>query len=540
MSKIGDLFVRLGLKSDDYKKGLNDAKKQTSSFGTSLKNMKAGALAVWAAIGTAVIAFGKQVLSATNRIGDAWDKMTAGLKAGWDTFVQSVSNFDFNGFVGKFKSASAAAKELQGALDAQFEGKNSINIQRALMSEELEALRIAMRDQTKTNQERLKAAQDYLNAVTPIYKQETQLAKDLMDAQAGKWLAGTKLQDNEATRKDLMKFLVDYGKDKGLASKISSYLGMEDSAERKALWKDLKAYGEQNGYSNYIVDIAEIYEKWRGDKDTAPLVDAIVRAFEAEGAMDRETRMVQTIQNSLTAAIKKEQDDLKAAEEALAQEVLNVRAETLKTFESDMAKLDKAIEAMNNAEIEIEIPEIDLSALEIADATIQDFIDNFQAELEEIAQLNQMLSDSIASSISGGVQAFTEMLFDLDNADPSQVLAALVQPFAQTAIQLGEMLIAQGVAVEAFKGSLKSLQGGVAIAAGAALVAIGSAMSAGIKALAGGGASGTTSASTYDSGSYSSDGYDTYESNIVVEVVGKISGSDILIAGSKQQNKWNR
>ena len=540
MSKIGDLFVRLGLKSDDYKKGLNDAKKQTSSFGTSLKNMKAGALAVWAAIGTAVIAFGKQVLSATNRIGDAWDKMTAGLKAGWDTFVQSVSNFDFNGFVGKFKSASAAAKELQGALDAQFEGKNSINIQRALMSEELEALRIAMRDQTKTNQERLKAAQDYLNAVTPIYKQETQLAKDLMDAQAGKWLAGTKLQDNEATRKDLMKFLVDYGKDKGLASKISSYLGMEDSAERKALWKDLKAYGEQNGYSNYIVDIAEIYEKWRGDKDTAPLVDAIVRAFEAEGAMDRETRMVQTIQNSLTAAIKKEQDDLKAAEEALAQEVLNVRAETLKTFESDMAKLDKAIEAMNNAEIEIEIPEIDLSALEIADATIQDFIDNFQAELEEIAQLNQMLSDSIASSISGGVQAFTEMLFDLDNADPSQVLAALVQPFAQTAIQLGEMLIAQGVAVEAFKGSLKSLQGGVAIAAGAALVAIGSAMSAGVKALAGGGASGTTSASTYDSGSYSSDGYDTYESNIVVEVVGKISGSDILIAGSKQQNKWNR
>lgn len=540
MSKIGDLFVRLGLKSDDYKKGLNDAKKQTSSFGTSLKNMKAGALAVWAAIGTAVIAFGKQVLSATNRIGDAWDKMTAGLKAGWDTFVQSVSNFDFNGFVGKFKSASAAAKELQGALDAQFEGKNSINIQRALMSEELEALRIAMRDQTKSNAERLAASQEYLRKIKPIYEQETQLAKDLMDAQAGKWLAGTKLQDNEATRKDLMKFLVDYGKDKGLASKISSYLGMEDSAEKKALWKDLKAYGEQNGYSNYIVDIAEIYNNWRGDKDTAPLVDAIVRAFEAEGAMDRETRMVQTIQNSLTAAIKKEQDDLKAAEEALAQEVLNVRAETLKTFESDMAKLDKAIEAMNNAEIEIEIPEIDLSALDIADATIQEFIGNFQAELEEIAALNQMLSDSIASSISGGVQAFTEMLFDLDNADPSQILAAMMQPFAQTAIQLGEMLIAQGVAVEAFKGSLKSLQGGAAIAAGAALVAIGSAMSAGIKALAGGGASGTTSASTYDSGSYSSDGYDTYESNIVVEVVGKISGSDILIAGSKQQNKWNR
>ena len=540
MSKIGDLFVRLGLKSDDYKKGLNDAKKQTSSFGTSLKNMKAGALAVWAAIGTAVIAFGKQVLSATNRIGDAWEKMAAGMKAGWDTVVQAISNFDFTNIIGKIKDASAAAKELQAAIDAQFEGKNSAQLQRALMSEELEALRILMRDQTKTNKERLKAAEDYLNAITPIYEQEAQLAKDLMDAQAGKWLAGTDLKDTATTRQDLMKFLVDYGKDKGLADKLGTYLKMEDGAERKALWQEINAFGKQSGYSNYITDLAEIYANWRGDKDTAPLVDAIIKAYEAQGAKDRETRMVQTIQNSLTAAINKEQNDLKAAEEALAQEVLNVRAETLKTFESDMAKLDKAIEAINNAEIEIEIPEIDLSALEIADATIQDFIDNFQAELEEIAQLNQMLSDSIASSISGGVQAFTEMLFDLDNADPSQVLAALVQPFAQTAIQLGEMLIAQGVAVEAFKGSLKSLQGGVAIAAGAALVAIGSAMSAGIKALAGGGASGTTSASTYDSGSYSSNGYDTYESNIVVEVVGKISGSDILIAGSKQQSKWNR
>jgi flagellar motor protein MotB len=409
-----------------------------------------------------------------------------------------------------------------------------------MMSEELAALRIAMRDQNKSNEERLAAAKQYMDKVKPIYEQEIRLAKELMDAQAGKWLAGTDIKDSEAARNDLMKFLVDYGKDKGLASKIASYLKMDEGASRKALWEDINAYGRQNGYTNYITDLAEIYEKWRGDKDTQPLVEAIVNAYNARAGLNEDTRMVQTIENSISAAMRKEQDDLDKAKEALAQEVLNVRAETLKTFESDMAKLDKAIEAMNNAEIEIEIPEIDLSALEIADATIQEFIGNFQAELEEIAALNQMLSDSIASSISGGVQAFTEMLFDLDNADPSQILAAMMQPFAQTAIQLGEMLIAQGVAVEAFKNSLKSLQGGAAIAAGAALVAIGAAMSAGIKSLAGGGASGTTSASTYDSGSYSSDGYDTYESNIVVEVVGKISGSDILIAGSKQQNKWNR
>ena len=42
MGKIGDLFVRLGLKSDGFKKGMNDAKKETQSFGSKLSSMKAG------------------------------------------------------------------------------------------------------------------------------------------------------------------------------------------------------------------------------------------------------------------------------------------------------------------------------------------------------------------------------------------------------------------------------------------------------------------------------------------------------------------
>ena len=59
--------------------------------------------------------------------------------------------------------------------------------------------------------------------------------------------------------------------------------------------------------------------------------------------------------------------------------------------------------------------------------------------------------------------------------------------------------------------------------------------------LAKGGSSAST-ASTYDSGAYDANGttFDNYDSTITVEVVGKISGSDILLAGSNQQKKWNR
>lgn len=572
MSKIGDLFVRLGLKSDDYKKGMKDAQKETNSFGGKLKNMKAGAVAVWAAIGTAVVKFGQEVLKATNRVGDAWDKMTAGLKAGWESFIKALSNFNFNNLIANIRNASQAARELQSVLDAQFEGTNSIRLQKALMSEELEALRIAMRDQTKTYKERLAAAENYIKKIKPIYEQETQLAKDLMDAQMGKWLAGTNLKDNEATRKDLMKFLIDYSsvKNPSLVKDLSAYLNVvkeireyeslmrrgasefsfakgDDSflagkrSQEAELKSKIQKWGKQNGYTNFVGDLASIYENWRGDADTQPLVEAIIAAEEAKGALDRETARVQTLINSYKAAIKKEQEAAAKAKEDLAGQVTSFRKGTLDMLEKDNEALDKAIGDMYEEIFSIDVEDLDISdALSQVEQDMDDFINAFTKDVQEIEALNETLSYAIADSFAGSMQEFMNYLFDMKNADPTAILSALVTPFADTAIQLGSMLIAQGVGVEAFKASLESLNGYAAIAAGAALVATGTAMKAGIQALANKRGAATASASAYDSSESSGGTYETYESNITIEVVGRISGSDIIIAGSKQLNKWGR
>mgnify|MGYP007111768131 CR=1 FL=1 len=53
-----------------------------------------------------------------------------------------------------------------------------------------------------------------------------------------------------------------------------------------------------SGYTNFIGDLARVYENWRGDVDTKPLVDAIIAAEEAKGALDRETTRIQTLINS--------------------------------------------------------------------------------------------------------------------------------------------------------------------------------------------------------------------------------------------------
>jgi hypothetical protein len=140
-------------------------------------------------------------------------------------------------------------------------------------------------------------------------------------------------------------------------------------------------------------------------------------------------------------------------------------------------------------------------------------------------------------SLSGATQAITDCIAGIEGADASQVLAALLEPFASTMISLGEMLIAEGLAIEVFKESLTNLDGKKALAAGAALLVLGSALSSGIKAL--GGAS-TASSDGYDSTSSASGNIDKYEQEITVHVVGEISGDKILIAAQKTQNKWNR
>ena len=537
MGKIGDLWVRLGLKSDDYKKGMKDAKKETSNFSQNLGKMKATAIAVWAAVGTAVVKFAKDLIVSTNRMGDAWATFTSQSKAAWDTFLSSVSSWDFSNFFARMREATAEAAEFAKAMDSEFEVGNSIKLQRAAMAAELAALKVQMQDATKTFDERIAAAQNYIDKVTPIYAQIEAQAKRMEDAHLGKWLAGTGLADSEQVRSDLRKFLVEIGKNTELYDDLAALSSAQRTIDKGANFlgsnygKINEAYTQRgilvgklkdvmSGYETNLLDLFRVYNDMRGDKDTAPLIEAMVRAGEASSLKDRETQEMQSVMNGLinqraTAALNKA-----AKEASLLEGVLSWDMEDI-------------------ADVDIEFPEIDLSALDAADEKLKQFVEDWRREQEAIAQLNGMLEQSIVSSIGGATQAFTDALFGLEGADAKGILAALMQPFADTAGQLGAMLLAQGIAVEAFQTSLATLQGAPAIAAGLSLMAISAAMKSGIQALAGGGA-GAGSAASYGGTSYSGAEAMNYESTLTIYVEGKVSGSDILLAGSNQQKKWNR
>lgn len=507
MGKIGDLWVRLGLKSDDYKKGMTAAKKETTSFSQSMNKMKAGALAVWAAIGVGVTTFVKDFISATNTVGDVWARTMASMKASYQSVLADMTNYkpDFSSFrefwknewkwvkqtFGNAKEAGDAAAEMTKAFDAEFELVNSVKLQRQMMQEELNELYIAMRNTTLSAGDRKAAAERYRSMLQPLVDAELRVYGNMLSKASEAWQAGAGLS-RQYSNDEMREFFANYGTDpEGMTAK----------------------YGE----------LARVYETRKGDKQNQIIYDILTKMAASEAQMSEVKKL---LSRSELAIDKQLMAESQAFSDMLASDL-----------EAGLEDVMDAVDAIED--VDIVFPEMDMSALDRASEEVKQFVKDWEEEQARIAELNGMLSDTIVNSIGGGVEAFTDMLFDLDGADARNVLTALMQPFADTATQLGGMLMAQGIAVEAFKTSLESLQGAPAIAAGAALLAIGAAMRSGMKAMASGGA-GAGTASSYGGNSYNSPDSFNYDSTLTVYVEGRVSGSDILLAGSNQQNKWNR
>ena len=66
MGVLGNIWVKLGLKSDDFRKGMDQSEQRVSKFGQATQKMSMMAKAAWVAVGAAVIKFGKEAIKAYN------------------------------------------------------------------------------------------------------------------------------------------------------------------------------------------------------------------------------------------------------------------------------------------------------------------------------------------------------------------------------------------------------------------------------------------------------------------------------------------
>ena len=212
-------------------------------------------------------------------------------------------------------------------------------------------------------------------------------------------------------------------------------------------------------------------------------------------------------QKSINSAVAAEAEERRKAAEALAreQQVMAQRAEQLSGLTiggTDFTPLNQ----VTGPEMTILVhPKVDNN--EVIDLS------------KDIASLVEQGTESAATSIGA-------LIGDLATGGDawSNFANAAVSSFGDMAISVGKMAIATGTATIGIKAALESLNGYVAIAAGAALVALGTAVKTGMSNIASGNysASSSVASSGYSTAAMTGGGYRT--SSINIRVSGTLVG----------------
>lgn len=544
MGKIGDLWVKLKLKSDEYKKGLDDAQGKTRSFADKIKGLSAAAVAVWGAIGAAATKMALDFVKSSQTVGDQWDILMTQFSTRWQQMRAELNRGIAEGGVkGFFKAlfsdttevdAMDAGKALSQAKDAMTEIEYAFKLNMAQTGPKLHELYLKMMNSALSASDREAAAKAYRQNIEDIYAPRVKGIKDVLDKSVRQYLViGGMSPDKYSSEKvvDLIKMM---GSDPGKVEReysdfFAGYQSIGDDISGN-LVNTMEAYYNA---TNEMNDILKRADRTAQSMEKTGLDDIIKKLGAAKDGMADFRAQVAEEAEVMAAdeEFQKMSDPLEEFERT-HDEALSNMTEKQRTFaELAQESYEKAARAA------YDYAQQEQESMDVAQDAADTAMANLEERIQKAEELNNMLSDSIASSISDSTQAFSDMLFGLDNADASAVLGALLQPFANMAKQLGEMLIVEGMGIAAFKESMKSLNPAVAIAAGAALVALGAALSSGIQAL---GRSGGSSAMSSSTGSSASTTNENISTEMTVYVKGKISGKDILISGDNARSYYGR
>ena len=176
------------------------------------------------------------------------------------------------------------------------------------------------------------------------------------------------------------------------------------------------------------------------------------------------------------------------------------------------------------------IPQMAQWGIDMADAAGIGLIKGLEIPKAKITQftmdINQMLKDSLGSAAISFAENIGKLAGGGKVADIGKGLLLSIAEFAS---KLGKYLILTGLGIEAFKESLKSLNGVAAVVAGVALVAAASAVTSTLnKGLDGGGSGG------YDGGGGSYGGVNYNPQPIVLET--RIEGNDLILVQKRTQS----
>lgn len=547
MGKIGDLWVKLKLKSDEYKKGLDEAKGKTRKFSDGLKSMSTMAASIWAAIGAAATKMALDFVKSSQTIGDQWDILMTQVSTRWQQIRAELNRGIAEGGVkGFFKAlfsdtteveAMDVGKAMSMAQDAMTEIEYAFRINMAQTKPKLHELYLKMMNSALSATDREAAATDYRKQVENIYKPRVAGLKDIMDKTVQQYLVIAGMDKNKYSTDKTIELIKMMGSQpekveaqyndffKGYQSvgdKISGNLvnTMEAYYNATNEMNDMLKRADRTALSMEKTELDDIIKKLGGAKDG-------MADFRAQVAEEAEAKAADD-------AFQKAADPLPEFENTHS-DVLDRLNHKQQVF-ADLVQ-DSYAQAARAA---YEYAQQEQESMDLANEAAETAMEGLQRLEDMSVDIGDYLGNAFAASVSDSFQTLTDALTGVSDFDAGTLVSALLEPFANMAKQLGEFMMSTGTAILIAK-KFAFTNPAAMIAAGAALTVLGAALSSGIQAISSSlGSGGDASTSSASAGSSTSTTDSNVSTEMTIYVKGKLSGKDIVISGDNARNYYGR
>jgi hypothetical protein len=277
----------------------------------------------WVSLVAGAVATFKKGLSdmvnKTQSIGDEWRAQTASWKAAYHSFIADMAaGTGWNEMIQNMAKAAQTGYEVAKALDEIFERQNSLNIAEAEADVQIAQWEQDMRDVTKTNEERMQAAQNIIDKEKELGETRLSIAQQAADARKKEVEGITGLSEaeqqrvidsynaNRASIQDAREYL-DKLRDLEAGVKILDHqVNVADQTMQAHYYAQLEEAKEnlrkfKEGAAAEIVELAEIVKKY--DKSNDELIknyaDSIANVNKVQAQNIRNTSRAQRTLHSL-------------------------------------------------------------------------------------------------------------------------------------------------------------------------------------------------------------------------------------------------
>lgn len=240
--------------------------------------------------------------------------------------------------------------------------------------------------------------------------------------------------------------------------------------------------------------------------------------IQAANVLRNQEQMIKTLnkdQKSLTTAVSAE-----AAERAKAAAALEKQRQAMAQMRADLEGTNLGVSGSAAAGITGQATTLQIGA-----------IIKPKYDPKEITDISREVATLVEQGVASVSESIGSLIGDLATGGDAwhNFTNSALSAFGDMAVAVGKMAIATGTATLGIKAALESLNGYVAIAAGAALVALGSAVKSGLSNVASGNYSASSSVATANYGSSGVVGGGYASSTLKLEISGKLTakGSDL-------------